>query len=356
MLQSINLLPVNILQIVFACQIGFIALVIWNQKRYRSLAVFFVFQAVLSGMNVLEGINATRQYYLVTPAFTLLIGPILYFFIRSLVNDIVLTTREKAAHFMLALFALPFTQYTQLIIAVGTLSQVVYLLISFRLIARYHATSKAVSSDADRYKLTWLVRALAVFTAATIIDLIRMNLQTITPINVKELWYFANELIFFTLSCYLAFNVIRQPLLFDGMTSYEELDDHKSSDDKKAEKALATNIFTSIESQIIENEMFKKPRLTVTDLADSTGINVKDISWAINLGSNRNFCDYINSLRIEDVKQKLLSGKSDSTSVLEIALASGFNSKSTFNAVFKKELGKTPSQFIQENLKLNVRP
>jgi len=350
-LQSIELLPVSILQIVFACQVSFIALLIWNNERYRSLAVFFIFQAVLSLMNVLEGTNTTSQYYLVTPAFTLVIGPILYFFIRSLVNDIALKTQEKGAHFILAFLALPFTQYTQLIIALGTLSQIIYLLLSFRLIARYHATSKAVSSDADRYKLTWLVKALTVFTVVTVTDLIRMNLQTITPEFVKGLWYLVNEVIFFSLSCYLAFKVIRQPLLFDGMTSYENLDEHNSTDDEQAEKALAKSLFTNIESQVLQNGMFKKPRLTVTDVAQSTGVNVKDISWAINLGSNRNFCDYINSLRIAEVEKRLLAGDSDTSSLLDIALASGFNSKSTFNAVFKKELGKTPSQFISENLK-----
>lgn len=300
-------------------------------------------------MNVLEGTNTTTQYYLITPLFTLIIGPILYFFIRSLVNDTALKMQEKGAHFILAFLALSFTQYTQLIIAFGTLSQIIYLLLSFGLIARYHATAKAIASDADRYKLTWLVKALTIFTLALVIDLIRMNLQTITPDLIKGLWYLVSEVIFFSFSCYLAFKIIRQPLLFDGMTSYESLDEHKDTDDKQAEKALANSIFCSIECQLLQDEMFKKPRLTVTDLADITGHNVKDISWAINIASNRNFCDYINSLRVVEVKKKLLAGDSQNTSLLDIALASGFNSKSTFNAVFKKELGKTPSQFIREN-------
>ncbi len=348
-LQGIELLPVNILQIVFAFQVSFSALLIWDKERYRSLAVFFIFQAFLSVMNVLEGTNTTSQYYLVTPALTLLIGPILYFFIRSLVNDTPLKTQEKGAHFIFALLALPFTQYTQVIIALGTLSQIIYLLLSFRLIARYHATSNAVSSDADRYKLTWLVKALTVFTIVTVTDLIRMNLQTITPISIKGLWYLVNEAIFFSFFCYLTFKVFRQPALFDGMTAYENLDEHKSTNDDSEENALAKKLFNNIQHQILQNELFKQPRLTVTDLAKSTGFNVKDISWAINLSSKRNFCDYINSLRVADVKKKLLAGDSDTTSLLEIALASGFNSKSTFNAVFKKEVGKTPSQFISKS-------
>jgi AraC-like DNA-binding protein len=349
--QNIALIPVSLLQIVFACQMIFSAIFIWNIKRYRHLAVFFIFQAVLSTMNVFEEINVSKQYYLITPVFTLIIGPILYFFIRSLVNEVPLKGINKWAHFIFAILALPFTEHTQFVIACGTFSQVVYLILSFQLLARYHKVSKAVSSDADRYKLTWLVRALIVFTVLTVIDLIRMNLQTVTPEFIKGLWYFISEVMFFSISCFLAFKVIHKPLLFDGMTSYEDLDEHNNTENEQAERDLAINMFTSINTEILDKEMFKQPRFSVTDLSQSTGFNVKDISWAINLGSKRNFCDYINSLRIEDVKQKLLAGEACNVSLLEIALASGFNSKSTFNAVFKKEEGKTPSLFIRENLK-----
>ncbi len=349
--QNIELIPVSILQMIFACQMIFSAVLIWNLKRYRSLAIFFIFQAILSAMNVLENSYSAKQYYLITPVFTLILGPLLYFFIRSLVNDSTLKGVEKWGHFVLALLALPLTEYTQFIVACGTLSQIIYLSLSFHLLARYHQVSKAVNSDANRYKLTWLVKALIVFTLAIVIDLIRMNLQTITSEFVKGLWYFSCEIVFFSISCYLTFKVIRQPVLFDGMTAYENLDEHQSTENKDAEKTIAIEIFTSIKTDILKKEMFKQPRFSVTDLSQSTGINVKDISWAINLGSKRNFCDYINSLRVEDVKQKLLAGDSSDSSLLEIALTSGFNSKSTFNAAFKKEEGKTPSQFIRMNLK-----
>ncbi|MEW6983513.1 helix-turn-helix domain-containing protein [Colwelliaceae bacterium 6471] len=349
--QFIALSPVSILQVVFACQMTFSAILIWNLKRYRYLAIFFIFQAVLSATNAFEQINASKQYYLITPVFTLLIGPILYFFIRSLVNEVPLKGSKKWTHFIFALLALPFTEHTQFIIACGTFSQVIYLYLSFQLLARYHNTSKAFISDADRYELTWLVKALAVFTLVTVTDIIRMNLQTVTPESIKALWYFINELLFFSISCFLTFKVIHKPILFEDMTSYEALDEHQSTEDIKAEKTLAIEIFTSINNEILEKKMFKQPRFSVTDLSKSTGINVKDISWAINLASERNFCDYINSLRIDDIKQQLLAGDASNRSLLEIAFASGFNSKSTFNAVFKKEVGKTPSQFIRMNQK-----
>ena len=129
--QQIALIPVSILQIVFACQMTFAAIFIWNLQRFRHLAVFFIFQALLSAMNVFEEINVSKQYYLITPVFTLIIGPILYFFIRSLVNEAPLKGSKKWAHFIFVFIALPFTEYTQFIIACGTFSQVIYLFLSF---------------------------------------------------------------------------------------------------------------------------------------------------------------------------------------------------------------------------------
>ena len=58
-------------------------------------------------------------------------------------------------------------------------------------------------------------------------------------------------------------------------------------------------------------------------------------------------------LKIEEVKIELLNDKNKHMSILGIALECGFNSKSTFNLVFKKQTGITPNQFIKENKKMS---
>ena len=61
-----------------------------------------------------------------------------------------------------------------------------------------------------------------------------------------------------------------------------------------------------------------------------------------------NFYDFINSYRVKEVQNRLEGGDSEVYSLLAIALESGFNSKSSFNAVFKKHTGMTPSQYKRQ--------
>jgi AraC-like DNA-binding protein len=60
-----------------------------------------------------------------------------------------------------------------------------------------------------------------------------------------------------------------------------------------------------------------------------------------------NFYDLINSFRVEEFKSRLQSAEKDKMSLLGHAYESGFNSKSTFNHVFKKITQQTPSQYFK---------
>ena len=85
----------------------------------------------------------------------------------------------------------------------------------------------------------------------------------------------------------------------------------------------------------------------MANLSEILSLNERDISQAINHGGKTNFCDYINGLRIAHFIE--LSRTSLPDNILQMALASGFSSKSSFNTVFKKLIHTTPSQYLKEN-------
>lgn len=348
-LHYMEILPINLLQIVFFTLTSLGALLIWNVKIYRSLAIFFIYQSVLMLLNFLEETKITLSFHLITPVLTLAVGPLLYFFIRSLVNEKVLPYSKKCAHLIPMLVALPFTGFTQLVIALGTISQIIYLAASFQLLHRYYVASMAVRSDADSMKLTWIVKALITYIITVIIDLIRLNTQKHNPIDLKAAWYFIDVLVFFCISLYLLFKVISKPQLFNGMISYERLNQPTTLESRQPDLPTAIDLCKNIENIILQKELFKLQRLTITDIANETGLNMKNISWAINLGANRNFCEYINALRVKDMQDKIVAGLPKGKKLLDLAFESGFNSKSTFNTVFKRELGMTPTQFLRNN-------
>lgn len=102
--------------------------------------------------------------------------------------------------------------------------------------------------------------------------------------------------------------------------------------------------------RVLENEQaFLDPDFTLKQLAKSTQMNVNEVSAAINGGFGVNFNELINRYRVEAVKEKLLDENCAHLSLVGIAMDCGFNSKATFNRVFKKVTGLSPSQFRDDN-------
>ena len=89
---------------------------------------------------------------------------------------------------------------------------------------------------------------------------------------------------------------------------------------------------------------YLNPKLTLAELAQSLSIPTNHLSQIINQYEQINFHDFVNSYRVEEFIQNVQNDKG--FSLLGHAFDSGFNSKSTFNAAFKKCKSVTPSQYI----------
>jgi YesN/AraC family two-component response regulator len=89
------------------------------------------------------------------------------------------------------------------------------------------------------------------------------------------------------------------------------------------------------------------PDITLEKLAESLNILPRDLSSLINRHFGINFYEFINRYRIEEAKQMLTSDNYKATTITEIYLEVGFNSKSVFYTFFKKLEGITPSQYRQ---------
>ncbi len=87
------------------------------------------------------------------------------------------------------------------------------------------------------------------------------------------------------------------------------------------------------------------PGLTLAKLAQATAIPAKHLSQVINERYRQNFNDFVNRYRVEAAKRLLLDPAAREFKLLRIAYESGFNSKSVFNAAFKKHAGLSPSEF-----------
>jgi len=102
-------------------------------------------------------------------------------------------------------------------------------------------------------------------------------------------------------------------------------------------------IISSLKNYMCSNKPWLKYDLTLAELADSVNVNPHHLSQIINSHFGKSFACFINEYRVNAACE--LFASDNNKSILDIALASGFSSKSSFNTLFKKQTGLTPSEY-----------
>lgn len=110
--------------------------------------------------------------------------------------------------------------------------------------------------------------------------------------------------------------------------------------------------FPAVEAQLAQlmanEQLYREPALTIGQLAKRSGYPEYLVSEVINRRLASHFSDYVNRLRVEAARAHL-ADPDDARTILDIAYACGYTSKSTFNAAFKRQLGQTPSAYRQRH-------
>ncbi|GGF54300.1 AraC family transcriptional regulator [Alteromonas lipolytica] len=340
LLTGFNLQSVNIIQIlaIFAGLLGVALLV--GERRYQGLILALLMQSVMMAFNLYEELNVGSVSWYVTPAFSLTLGPIFYLLVRVLLVPEQPLTWPDARHFIATLIALPLTPFFQWVLLAGALSQLLYFAAAFKWLRRYHAAIAERQADTTPAELHWLYNTLVVLLILLILDMVRVNLQSVMVSPYREIWYLLDQIAFLIVLCVAVVGLVRQPALFSGVSEVEQT----NAEPAPHEDSQAAAIFASLDAQIREHQWYCQPRICLQDIAGFTGLSVKDISWSINTGGGVSFADYINQLRIDRAAE--MAKATPQRNLLDIAMDAGFSSKSSFNAVFKKHTGKTPGQYL----------
>lgn len=306
-----------------------------------------------------------------------LIGPVFYFFVKTLLNSNLKINRKDLIHFVPAFIYLIYS----LIVFItdkflleeyyfyaderdkdldfwyqmlGLISMLYYLYLSLKYYLNYRALSIQEVSFADEIAFKWIKYFTIAFGLILVLRVLFFILNPEWGQFGSKFWYylcFSVLLYYISLSGY--FNVIRSTMKLDTVLL---IDLEPSVNTKSIErpnetredlafpewKAKITHLFES-------KEVYKNPDLTLTDIATYLNTNRNIISKAINQEFQMNFNDFVNKKRAEAVIDQLKNGAHLKNTLLSIALASGFNSKATFNRAFKKHTGVTPRQFISQN-------
>lgn len=106
-------------------------------------------------------------------------------------------------------------------------------------------------------------------------------------------------------------------------------------------------ILRRISSRMREHRDFRQPELTLKVFSGQLELPVRQVSQHLNHGFGQSFADFVNSHRVDYLVSRLEAGDLQQFTLLAIALDSGFNSKSSFNRAFKRFKGETPSAYLR---------
>ncbi len=366
----------------------FFCMIVLAKKRKDTgdymLAVLFLILAYEFWVNwiFLTGRLVMHPHFFGTALpLVLLMGPLLFFYIKIHTS---IKFRFKAIYLwhivpflILIIIYLPFfslgtegkiIEYQNLVLGrpsrflsgvliIISLSPIIYTIWSLIILKRHRQKIPELYSYAsEKMKLDWLwyltwsmllvsVIALilnAVIAFSDIFDWIQLRLYVLV---FSVLWVFS-----------LGYYGIRRTSFFQA---YPLISGHDSAgpgiselDKKKYEKTkISPDTYKQYEKKLLAHMKREKPyldqKLTITELARQVDLPTYVLSQLLNEYLNQNFFEFVNKYRIEEVKKRYAEPESKNLTLIGIAMDSGFNSKSSFNRIFKQYTGKTPSEYFK---------
>lgn len=115
--------------------------------------------------------------------------------------------------------------------------------------------------------------------------------------------------------------------------------------EKMAKDSLKNELYQRICAQMDKSRPYLNPSLSVGDLSSLVGVNKTYLSQVINACSGKNFCQFVNSYRIQYAVHLL--DEEPNLKIMEVAIMSGFHTVVSFNMAFKLLMKMTPGEYIR---------
>ncbi|MBC3766511.1 helix-turn-helix domain-containing protein [Neptunicella marina] len=225
------------------------------------------------------------------------------------------------------------------IVAVALIAvSVIWVFVMNRQYNQWLADNSSEKADLDTSWLSrslWLLLAIALYWAY--ID--------ITDIFITVLNHQAEYPFYFALG--LAAYLLSQMVIFQGEKTYPKMPQRITI---RSEQSINHQQHNQITARFESQHLYLQPRLSLADTLSALAITDEQLAGVIKASHSANFNQFINHYRVECAKKLLQQENRD---ILSIALDSGFNSKASFNRVFKDQTGKTPSEFRHTLLKIH---
>jgi AraC-like DNA-binding protein len=235
------------------------------------------------------------------------------------------------------------------------LSVTVYNILAFIEIRKHQVYLKnIISYTSDVITLNWLKILSISFYCAFLILFILGGLNMIGDFIPFDPYFVIFGFIAI-LSFVYSFYGIKQPVIF-GQEVKINGDDRRETE-KYSKSGLrekqAQDYLEKLISFVETGKPYLDRDLSIQDLSEMTGIPRHHITQVLNEKHKKNFFTFINEYRIHEVISRFGDPKNNNFTILAIAYDSGFNSKTTFNSIFKSQIGMTPKEYREKMTGIN---
>ena len=375
-------LQLNIFLLLFGGLQGLLlSLFLIRKKLYNTAYIYLLLylgvillQLTLKVMSKIWLMENWPVLYSASHYLPLLYGPLVYLFVKHLLQRHSFSLKESF-HFIPAILLYaailvdyivssnihfvfnPHIRFALLIISVS-----VYHIWAYRLWQKYRSQMEEYFSDTSASQLNWLKQFIIV---ALVMALVVTTALYLLYINYPHGHQYRYGFIVLSICVYwFSYTALTKPSVF----SIYEYAENKSENNllipqlkafkpaiKYSNSCLAdeqvSQILIALKKQMHDKKLFLQTNLTISQLADEINCSRHHLSQVLNDQLQKSYYDYINCLRIEEAKNLLIEPQYQQYKIASIAYDAGFNSLSTFNDVFKKHTGKTPSDYRKESLK-----
>lgn len=313
--------------------------------------------------------------YVVTFPFSdcieMFLGPLIFIYIRSLFEDHESLFRRYWTHFVptilyVLFITIPFllslllnryvfdyleylNEHSEVAVIFLMAYLIGYIICSLELFHTYRGAMLSNFSTIDAHDFNWVRHMLIGTLVVSIIDL---------SVSIYELYigglswdtqYITGSLVIVLIGYLGYYGVNQSKILLPDFLVQEKVERIRSRP-----KINQLSHFTPTEIADLETRLktilhteksYLDEDLTLGKLAQSVGTTDKKLSTLLNQHMNTTFYDLINKYRVEAVKARLASTTSRNLTLLGIAFECGFKSKTSFNRIFKKETGLSPSEY-----------
>jgi AraC-like DNA-binding protein len=376
----------SLILILGSAQCLFLALVFWradrgNRRANHILSLFFLVLpfATMNGILYRTGLYRSAPLLIgLEPVFRLLMGPVLFMYVQTLVSPSVAMRKSLPLHLGGALLLMPLCLpfyledrvFKMLFVEVWLhngnytateyfgrfwyeiafeLQLWIYLSVIWFKVRRYETMIRDTYSSIDSITLSWLWKVLVAFALALAGGTVSYLLFFLF-LKFRLMYLFAPLAAVFS-AYYISYKAFHEPDVF--LLAKPAL--HAEPQGKLKRKYEKSGISEEDGDLLLERldraarskRPYTDPDLTLSKLAALLHASPHHLSQLLNQRLGTSFYDYVNRLRVEDVKLCLVDPRRFEESVLDIALECGFNSKSAFNRIFKQHTALSPTQFRQ---------